>query len=284
MCEIQRAEITLVKLVQQMEFNSEIKDLSCKGMVNPQIGRPITAIAEPSLTEVSDNRLKVWQKQTKIVQHIWKRWSNNYLSTLQNRNKWYFEKNNVKIHDMVILKEDNLPVCNWPLGRILEVYHGTPIDADLREQILIWDHTNQKVISKKMRKEGAFHHLIIVSYPRQDKRSKVNGCVIQHDFMLLTVRINDTSLGFIEAADQTAKSLESDVLNFLNTLDINLAKCRGQGYDGAANMRGTYGGLQKLIKDKQPRANYVHCSTHNLNLVLNDACNNELHVREFYDL
>ncbi|GFV47748.1 hypothetical protein TNCV_2653111 [Trichonephila clavipes] len=25
---------------------------------------------------------------------------------------------------MVILKEDNLPVCNWPLGRILEVYHG----------------------------------------------------------------------------------------------------------------------------------------------------------------
>ncbi|GFX94699.1 hypothetical protein TNCV_4799761 [Trichonephila clavipes] len=36
MCEIQRAEITLVKLVQQIEFNSEIKDLSCKGMVNPQ--------------------------------------------------------------------------------------------------------------------------------------------------------------------------------------------------------------------------------------------------------
>ncbi|GFX75360.1 DUF5641 domain-containing protein [Trichonephila clavipes] len=144
MCEIQRAEIALVKLVQQMEFNSEIKDLSCKGMVNPQkrvewsfipprapnhgglweagvkavkyhlrrvmgnlrftyeefltilnqiegvlnsrplyplscdpgdfdaltpghflVGRPITAIAEPSLTEVSDNRLKVWQKQTK---------------------------------------------------------------------------------------------------------------------------------------------------------------------------------------------------------------------------
>ncbi|GFX40444.1 integrase catalytic domain-containing protein [Trichonephila clavipes] len=88
------------------------------------VGRPIPAIAEPSLTEVSDNRLKVWQKQTKILQHIWKRWSNNYLSTLQNRNKWYFEKNNVKIHDMVILKEDNLPVCNWPLGRILEVYHG----------------------------------------------------------------------------------------------------------------------------------------------------------------
>ncbi|GFV86498.1 hypothetical protein TNCV_2156911 [Trichonephila clavipes] len=40
-----------------------------------------------------------------------------------------------------------------------------------------------------MPREGAFHHLIIVSYPRQDKRSKENGCAIQHDFMLLTVSL-----------------------------------------------------------------------------------------------
>ncbi|GFY64403.1 uncharacterized protein TNIN_273011 [Trichonephila inaurata madagascariensis] len=59
------------------------------------------------------------------------------------------------------------------------------------------------------------------------------------------IRINETFLDFIEAANQTAKNLES-VLNFLNTLDINLAKCRGQGYDGVANMSGAYGGLQKL--------------------------------------
>ncbi|GFW34530.1 uncharacterized protein TNCV_1463811 [Trichonephila clavipes] len=40
------------------------------------------------------------------------------------------------------------------------------------------------------------------------------------------IRINETFLGFIEAANQTAKNLERDVLNFLNTLDIDLAKCR----------------------------------------------------------
>ncbi|GFW31269.1 hypothetical protein TNCV_2578501 [Trichonephila clavipes] len=39
-----------------------------------------------------------------------------------------------------------------------------------------------------MPREGAFHHLIIVSYPTQDKISKGNGCAIQHDFVLLTVR------------------------------------------------------------------------------------------------
>ncbi|GFW15340.1 uncharacterized protein TNCV_3740441 [Trichonephila clavipes] len=54
------------------------------------------------------------------------------------------------------------------------------------------------------------------------------------------IRINEKLLGFIKVANQTAKCLESDALNFLNTLDINLAKCRGQGYDGAANMSGTH--------------------------------------------
>ncbi|GFX20249.1 transposable element Tcb2 transposase, partial [Trichonephila clavipes] len=101
----------------------------------------------------------------------------------------------------------------------------------------------------------------------QDKRSKGNGCAIY----------SSLHVAYCQAANQTAKSLESDVLNLLNTLDINLVKCRGQGYDGAANMSGACGGLQKLIKDKQPRANYVHCSPHNLNLVLNDACNNVPH-------
>ncbi|GFR30373.1 hypothetical protein TNCT_161011 [Trichonephila clavata] len=40
-----------------------------------------------------------------------------------------------------------------------------------------------------MPRERAFHHLIIVSCPRQDKRSKGNSCAIQYDFMLLTVSL-----------------------------------------------------------------------------------------------
>ncbi|GFY07900.1 hypothetical protein TNCV_2579321 [Trichonephila clavipes] len=45
-----------------------------------------------------------------------------------------------------------------------------------------------------MPREGAIHHLIIVSYPKQGKRLKGNGCAIQHDFMLLTVRYVGFSL------------------------------------------------------------------------------------------
>ncbi|GFX40517.1 hypothetical protein TNCV_2373011 [Trichonephila clavipes] len=87
----------------------------------------------------------------------------------------------------------------------------------------------------------------------------------------------------LDPCQPEAKSLENDVLSFLNTLDINLVKCQGQGYYGATNLSGAYGGLQKLIKDKQPKADHVHCSAHNPNLVLNAASKNVPHLREFYD-
>ena len=36
-------------------------------------------------------------------------------------------------------------------------------------------------------------------------------------------------------------------------------------------MSGIYTGVQKRIKTLQPKAIYVHCAAHNLNLVINDA-------------
>ncbi|GBM00363.1 hypothetical protein AVEN_179183-1 [Araneus ventricosus] len=35
-----------------------------------------------------------------------------------------FEKDNIKIDDMVLIKEDNVPVSNWPFGRIVKLYPG----------------------------------------------------------------------------------------------------------------------------------------------------------------
>jgi hypothetical protein len=43
---------------------------------------------------------------------------------------------------------------------------------------------------------------------------------------------------------------------------------RGQGYDGASNMKGHANGLKKLIMDECPSAYYVHCFAHQLQLTL----------------
>ncbi|GFU11528.1 hypothetical protein TNCV_4551381 [Trichonephila clavipes] len=73
-------------------------------------------------------------------------------------------------------------------------YEGTPIDTDLRERILKLSPCHQEDNFQKDAKERAFHHFIIVSYAGQDKRSNGNGCAIQHEFMLLTVRYVGFSL------------------------------------------------------------------------------------------
>jgi hypothetical protein len=88
------------------------------------IGRSMNAIPEPDLTNVSDNRLKNWQKVPKFVQILRRKWRHNYLNELQQRSKWRWEKNNIKVGELVLLVEDNLPTHKWALGRIIDVYFG----------------------------------------------------------------------------------------------------------------------------------------------------------------
>ncbi|GFV97748.1 integrase catalytic domain-containing protein [Trichonephila clavipes] len=97
---------------------------SLKFYLKRVVSRSITSIVEPDLINLNENRLDNWQKITKIIQLIWKRWSVDYLNSLQQRNKWHFERKNAKIGDMVIIKEDNLPSCQWSLGRINNIYPG----------------------------------------------------------------------------------------------------------------------------------------------------------------
>lgn len=105
-------------------LSSDVEDLNVLTPGHFLIGRPITTLPEPSLLEINANRLNLWQRVTRYVQLIWRRWSVNYLNNLQQRTKWKFEKKNIKINDMVIVREENLPVGKWILGRIVKVYPG----------------------------------------------------------------------------------------------------------------------------------------------------------------
>ena len=54
-------------------------------------------------------------------------------------------------------------------------------------------------------------------------------------------------------------------------MNLDLKKCRGQCYDGAANMSGKHTGVAKQISDEEPRALYIHCYGHVLSLSVKDA-------------
>ncbi|XP_055632428.1 uncharacterized protein LOC129772922 [Toxorhynchites rutilus septentrionalis] len=88
------------------------------------IGRPLLAVPEPDLAEIPENRLDLWQKIQSMVQHFWKRWQNEYLSTLQLRYKWTTSNQNLLVGAIVLIREENLPVGKWSMGRVVEIHPG----------------------------------------------------------------------------------------------------------------------------------------------------------------
>ena len=54
-------------------------------------------------------------------------------------------------------------------------------------------------------------------------------------------------------------------------LQLKLLDCRGQCYDNGANMKGKNAGLQTRILEINPKALFVPCANHSLNLVVVDS-------------
>jgi hypothetical protein len=68
--------------------------------------------------------------------------------------------------------------------------------------------------------------------------------------------------------DTTSEALKLALFKILDNHKLSISRLRGQGYDGASNMRGEFNGLQRKILDENPYAFYVHCFAHRLQLVV----------------
>lgn len=88
------------------------------------IGTNLLAPPRPSLLDYNVNRLSQWNQISQRVEHFTKRWKAEYLSRLQSRTKWMRQCENVRVGDIVLIKEDELPPSKWLLGRITEVFKG----------------------------------------------------------------------------------------------------------------------------------------------------------------
>nr|CAI5844533.1 unnamed protein product [Callosobruchus analis] len=88
------------------------------------IGRSLTSIPDQPLLDVPECGLKLYAKLQRMIQTFWERWRKDYISELQIRTKWKSKSPSIKEGDMVVIKEDHLPPCNWKLGRISLVHPG----------------------------------------------------------------------------------------------------------------------------------------------------------------
>jgi len=106
-------------------LNTDPNDLSVLTPGHFLIGEPLATIADENWNDVPVNRMSRWQLVQSKSQHFWRRWSSEYLSRLQQRPKWLGESPEVKVGELVLLKDENLPPLKWKLARIKEVFPGS---------------------------------------------------------------------------------------------------------------------------------------------------------------
>ncbi|KAL4148670.1 hypothetical protein QTP88_002842 [Uroleucon formosanum] len=85
------------------------------------------------------------------------------------------------------------------------------------------------------------------------------------------------------ATDSTGKGMFNLFCDICETygLDWKNQLC-AQSYDGAAVMQGQYSGLRTLIQEHNPRAVYIWCFAHTLNLIIVDTCDSCTETRNFF--
>ncbi|XP_033221034.1 uncharacterized protein LOC117175436 [Belonocnema kinseyi] len=89
------------------------------------IGDYIKGVPEHDLKGLPSGRLSSWQQVQQMKQHFWTRWNKEYLHELTVRKKWHKgATTDIKIGNIVTIRDDNQPPMRWMLGRVIAVHPG----------------------------------------------------------------------------------------------------------------------------------------------------------------
>lgn len=88
------------------------------------VGEPLINIPDKSYEDMKISNLERWRLTQKMVNDFWKKWSKEYLVSLNQRYKWTTTKDEPDVNDIVIVKDDNLPPTKWLLGKIVTKHIG----------------------------------------------------------------------------------------------------------------------------------------------------------------
>ncbi|GFX76579.1 integrase catalytic domain-containing protein [Trichonephila clavipes] len=88
--------------------------------------RPLTPLSNDhqALQPLTPGHFLIGAPMASFPEEFWRRWHLEYLNQLQQRTKWNKPRRNLKVNDMVLVKEDNLPPLQWSLGRVVQVFPG----------------------------------------------------------------------------------------------------------------------------------------------------------------
>ena len=96
--------------------------------------------------------------------------------------------------------------------------------------------------------------------------------------------VKERFVGLSHVKETSSSTLKDAIDDLFSKHGLSLKKVRGQGYDGANNMKGEFNGLRSLILRESRSAYYVHYFAHQLQLVVVAVAKKHFEVGEFFDM
>ena len=83
-----------------------------------------TGTPPPSVSSGDDQYRRRWRYIQYLVDRFWRRWTREYLPTIQHRRKWVADAPNAHVGDVVLIMDELTHRNQWPMGRITGVNVG----------------------------------------------------------------------------------------------------------------------------------------------------------------
>lgn len=157
-------------------------------------------------------------------------------------------------------------------------YNSKYVSGDIQKQIL-------SILANKIRRDirmevGDGYFCVMVDESRDESKKEQMAIVLR--FVDAEGNIRERFLDLVHVRDTMSLTLKTHLWRQLLQHQFDVSKIRGQGYDGASNMRGEWNGLQALVLNDCPYAYYVHCFAHKLQLTLVASSREIIPVSQFF--
>lgn len=130
---------------------------------------------------------------------------------------------------------------------------------------ILGDNVRQQIFCQV--KKAKYYSIIFDSTPDVSHKDQTSQVLRYLKIENQKVVVVESFIDFIETKNKTAEGISDMILSKLKADGLDIMDCRGQAYDNAAVMAGKYTGVQQRLKDINPKAEFIPCSNHSLNLV-----------------